>query len=89
MFTSASSRKTKVCCGGLESAYFTKGRLSRRLIMRQPRSGRHVGAMEQGSIARTTSSQMGWRIRNAGVSRLPASWRRCGTFCSILKMTRC
>ena len=35
----ASSRKAKVMCGDLESAYFTGERMSRVLLMRQPRSG--------------------------------------------------
>ena len=38
-FSFASSRKAKVRCGDLESAYFTGERMSRVLLLRQPRSG--------------------------------------------------
>ena len=39
VFSFASSRKAKVWCGDLESAYFTGERMSRVLLLRQPRSG--------------------------------------------------
>ena len=39
VFSFASSRKAKVMCGDLESAYFTGERMSRVLLLRQPRSG--------------------------------------------------
>ena len=38
-FSFASSRKANVRCGDLESAYFTGERMSRVLLLRQPRSG--------------------------------------------------
>ena len=39
VFSFASSRKAKVRCGDLESTYFTGERMSRVLLLRQPRSG--------------------------------------------------
>ena len=39
VFSFASSRTAKVWCGDLESAYFTGERMSRVLLLRQPRSG--------------------------------------------------
>ena len=39
VFSFASSRKAKVWCGDLESAHFTGERMSRVLLLRQPRSG--------------------------------------------------
>ena len=39
VFSFASSRKAKVMCGDLESAYFTGERMSRVLLLRQLRSG--------------------------------------------------
>ena len=39
VFSFASFRKAKVRCGDLESAYFTGERMSRVLLLRQPRSG--------------------------------------------------
>ena len=39
VFSFASSRKAKVMCGDLESAYFIGERMSRVLLLRQPRSG--------------------------------------------------
>ena len=39
VFSFASSRKATVMCGDLESAYFTGERMSRVLLLRQPRSG--------------------------------------------------